>query len=176
MVLVETNEVDDDSDTEVEDDQHLSQELIAAINSTSLKKVKRRLDAGDSVLLFGYKGHNVFHYAIRAGGRRVLNELLECDPIKNNLWVLNRPDDDGEPPLHLGLELGNIEMMAALLNAGANVNARDRNDFTCLEKALDGPRTDIVELLLSHKADESLFDSDLQRRLDSIKIIRDQRS
>jgi ankyrin repeat protein len=171
-----------DSDTDIDDTppDALSQDLIDAIDSTKPSNVKLRLKAGDLIFARGINNCNALHYAVKAGGRRVLLELLKSKELRNNSKAINRPDGDGENPLHLAIRLGRLELASELLNAKADVNALDNYGRTILEKALKGNKDDIVELLLKHDADEKLLgnhsDPTVRRRLVQIKQIIRSRS
>jgi ankyrin repeat protein len=56
-------------------------------------------------------------------------------------------------PLNLAIQWSSIELVAALLDAGANPNAIDESGFTTLFMAIGGKRLDVVRLLLLHGAD-----------------------
>eukprot|EP00004_Rigifila_ramosa_P024923 TRINITY_DN7327_c1_g1_i2.p1 TRINITY_DN7327_c1_g1~~TRINITY_DN7327_c1_g1_i2.p1 ORF type:complete len:573 (+),score=136.56 TRINITY_DN7327_c1_g1_i2:35-1720(+) len=81
----------------------------------------------------------------QAGAR----ELLEC------------PDIDGDLPLHLALTMrkgasDDLEVVACLLGAGADPNARNRSGNAALH--LGVKRIDAVSLLLQHSADPNIGD------------------
>jgi ankyrin repeat protein len=172
-----------ETETDNEDERGvLSKALIMAIGTRIPKEVKLRLKDGDSVLACDPNECNALHYAVKAGGKRVLTELLKCKEIRRNPGGVNIPDREGETPLHLAVRLGKTELVLELLNARADVNALDRYGRPPLERALGGNRDDIVEVLLKHKADESLLiherkmDATIARRLSQVKQIIKSRS
>lgn len=74
------------------------------------------------------------------------------------------PNESGLPcnftPLQIATGQGQIDIMALLLDAGANVNQRDCNGTSALMIACAGGRKESVNLLLAHGADVSLKDRD----------------
>lgn len=162
--------------------EFLSQALIEAIRTRKPKEVKLRLKDGDSVLARDNYDNNALHIAVKAGGRRVLAELLKCKEIKRNPAAINVPNGEGETPLHLAARWGRTELVEELLEAGADVDALDNYERPPLEGALRGNNyDDIVELLLQHNADESLLkhegriDRTIARRLSQVKQIINSR-
>lgn len=69
--------------------------------------------------------------------------------------LLKSHSSDGWTPLHLAAFFGHPELANALLDRGADVNARSTNamENTPLHAAAAGGRTDLVELLLKRGAD-----------------------
>ena len=62
------------------------------------------------------------------------------------------------PPLHLAAQRGDRDQAAALIAAGADVNAKDRNDLTALQYAAQADHPEVVELLLTKGADANAED------------------
>lgn len=56
-------------------------------------------------------------------------------------------------PLHMAARRGFADIAQALLNLGANVNARDRKNETPLQRAINCRRPTVVQLLTQHVAD-----------------------
>lgn len=88
--------------------------------------------------------------AAAAGRISSVMEKIDNDPA-----LLGSHSSDGWTPLHLAAFFGHAELAIALLDRGANVNARSTNAMknTPLHAAAAGGRTDIVELLLKRGAD-----------------------
>jgi len=80
-----------------------------------------------------------------------------ADAVRGLLAAGHRPDesgDDGMTPLMWAARYGAIHSMAALLDAGANANARDNhNRWTPLLHAIHKERPHAVRLLLERGAD-----------------------
>ena len=103
----------------------------------------------------------ILTYAIYWSPLRFIEELLAigADP--------NGHDHDGFPPLIAALNKTHphpgslarydvIEVMARLLDAGADPNQRGFNDWTALHTAVNERNADAVRLLLARGADPSL--------------------
>ena len=58
-------------------------------------------------------------------------------------------------PLHSAVAAGSREIVAALLSAGADVNARQEGEFTPLMAAEQDEDVDMARLLMDHGAEES---------------------
>jgi ankyrin len=151
--------------------------LITAIGTRKRREVKQCLKNGDSALACDYNGCNALHYAVRAGEKRVLAELIKCREVRRNPGAVDVPDDEGETPLHLAIKLGRTELVHELVNANADVNAPDKYGRPPLERALSANRDDIVEILLEHDANENLLihengiDATIWQRLSQVKQI-----
>lgn len=79
-----------------------------------------------------------------------LKELLDDGSLD-----LTAVDDDGKTPLHQAIDLGDEDLAVSLVDAGADVNLRDRWGNTPLWRAVyHAPGTGaIVDALLAHGAD-----------------------
>jgi ankyrin repeat protein len=88
--------------------------------------------------------------AAAAGRVASVMEQIDTEPA-----LLESHSTDGWTPLHLAAFFGHPELANALLERGANVNARSTNAMknTPLHAAAAGGRTDIVELFLKRGAD-----------------------
>jgi ankyrin repeat protein len=92
---------------------------------------------------------DVFHCCVAGRTRDVLQEI-DRDP-----YVLQAHSSDGWTPLHLAAFFGHPDLAKALLDRGADVNARSTNAMknTPLHAAAAGGRTELVDLLLHRGAD-----------------------
>ncbi|MGH1413032.1 MAG: ankyrin repeat domain-containing protein [Pelagimonas sp.] len=88
--------------------------------------------------------------------------IIECAPIATITWMIRKGitlryrDDDGDCPLHSCLERDKddvLEVMAILINAGADVNAHGCQDWTPLHLAAIRDNVPAVRLLLTSGAD-----------------------
>jgi ankyrin repeat protein len=96
--------------------------------------------------------------AIAVGDAACVKTLLKEKPA-----LAASKDDDGPhvlmdspravPALHRATELGQTEVVALLLEAGAPVNEKDSAEDTALHHAADWGREEIVRLLIRHKGD-----------------------
>lgn len=65
---------------------------------------------------------------------------------------LNAPDSDGTPPLIYASCFGHDDVVSALINAGANIDNQDRNQWSSLMWAMTNRHKDIVKMLLDNGA------------------------
>jgi ankyrin repeat protein len=108
----------------------------------------RQRDTADYLLSLGPK-LDIFNSCVAGDTRRVLAEI-EANPS-----LLETHSTDGWTPLHLAAFFGWPELATALMDAGANVNARSTNAMknTPLHAAAAGGQETAVGVLLKHGAD-----------------------
>jgi ankyrin repeat protein len=87
--------------------------------------------------------------AVRCGGVERVTELLAKDRT-----LATSPDRNGDPIVfHLHPEIARLdEMIAVLIAAGADLNARRRDGSTLLERAIAGGAVDFADRLRQHGA------------------------
>jgi ankyrin repeat protein len=89
--------------------------------------------------------------AARSGDAERVRELLATDPS-----LANARDKDGSTPLHCAAWKGHLAVAELLLDAGADVNARNQNEHygdTPLHAAAHGNQRAVAELLIERGAD-----------------------
>ena len=90
------------------------------------------------------------HMAARSASALMARSLTE----RNSSWV-NMRASYGRTPLHIAAEEGSADVCEALLESGADVNAKDDRGrtplFCCVEKRVDGD-VECMEVLFKHKA------------------------
>ena len=110
------------------------------------------LDAdADLIKAYSEDGYTPLHFAAYFGRGSALRLLLDrgadvAAVAKNEMEV---------QPLHSAVAKGGREVVAALLRAGADVNARQQGGFTPLMAAEEHEDEDMVRLLMDHGAEES---------------------
>jgi len=72
--------------------------------------------------------------------------------LQSNRGLVNQKEP-GTPALHSAVKLGRKEIVAVLLDRGADVNIRDAHSSTALHVAAFWGREEIAKLLIEHKAD-----------------------
>lgn len=90
------------------------------------------------------------HSAVALGAIDELRAIVARDPD-----VLNRPMDAANQrrrPLHLAITKRQRESLVALLELGADTEARDRSGLTPLDQAALGEQTEYAQLLIEHDA------------------------
>jgi ankyrin repeat protein len=87
--------------------------------------------------------------------------------LRENPSLANTPDLDGEYPLHHAATSGNVEAARMLIEAGADVHARERSYHTPLSWAMIEGTHPVARLLIQHGATYDLWVAaafgDLQR-------------
>ena len=88
------------------------------------------------------------HKAVRTGDAAKVRQWLAQAPS-----LVNERDSLGDTPLHVAVQMGNLELTELLLAAKADVNAKAHAGWTALHWAAYWGNTQMVELLLRNKAD-----------------------
>jgi len=97
------------------------------------------------------EGHNEIINAAKTDDLAQLKSLLATDAA-----LVHARDVDGSTPLHCAVWKGHQEIVAFLLNAGADVNAHNSNErwgTTPLHAAAHANQAAIAALLIKHGAD-----------------------
>lgn len=88
-----------------------------------------------------------------ANGKPLLNDLVRWGQIPAVLWLLkhdaspNIPDDTGWTAVHQAASRGNARMLEALLDAGGDLNRRDRSGNTPIEIARRNGRDKLLSVM-----------------------------
>ncbi len=102
--------------------------------------------------------------AAKAGDVEMVRSLLESDA-----GLIGARDSDGSTALHCAAWKGHPAVVALLLGAGAEVNARNHNEHwgtTPLHAAAHANHAPIVRLLLDHGADPGALDQNGRTPMD----------
>lgn len=94
--------------------------------------------------------------AAKSGGVSRIKELLATDR-----GLINARDKDGSTPLHCATWKGQQEVVALLLESGADVNAHNANEHwgtTPLHAAAHANQAAIAQMLIDHGADVNAKD------------------
>jgi tyrosine-protein kinase len=98
-----------------------------------------------SVKLHGVQ--NLLHRATAAGSDKVVSELLQCGGRD-----LTAKNHDGQCAVHLAAFYGHVEVLAKLIDYGANVNVADSSGYSPLHVACQSNKAETVRLLLEARA------------------------
>lgn len=160
-----------DLDFQMEEVEKNTALMIAAENG-NFEIVKTLVEAGADVNLKSIYGEHALSMAAHIGnrkifdylypltipeytiGRKVLKEAIRSKNIVrgiNGLWK----DKEGKTALIYAIEdHENLEKIRLLIQAGANVNAKDNNGNTALSLAQKAGNTEIIKLLIEAGAKE----------------------
>ena len=107
--------------------------------------------------------------AARTGNLEAIQQHIKATSNLNE-----KAPDSGGSPLHTAAVFGHLEAVQALVQAGADVNARNNDGATPLLVAAFFCRTEIVQHLLAHGADKQAKDKAGTTALDSVSVPFDQ--
>lgn len=162
LVLIVEELIEGDVDVDAVDGQGLSA-LYYAIEEEHIAVMRRLLRAGAHVDAWGgdRAGHDygpkrtrkscesLVHAVVRSGDLRLLNVLIE-EGIDVDLEMR---DTWGCTPLHIAAMLGDVKMMRALLDAGADPNAVDDTGRFVLHYAAGAQGPHAIVVLLDEGVD-----------------------
>ncbi|TMW58398.1 hypothetical protein Poli38472_009957 [Pythium oligandrum] len=106
--------------------------------------------------------------ALDSDGQSLLHLVAMYNVIEDDVHLevmshalnLDVRDANGNTPLHLAAAYESLEVTIALIDAGADVNARNDYEATPLHLAAPNGYDTIVQLLIQHGADVNAVDSD----------------
>jgi len=100
------------------------------------------------ILMIGSFQKRLFFEAVRSGDLARVKELLADKPklVRSKTFM-------GETSLHLAVTAGSNDMVAFLLESGAEVNAKDSSNITPLHLAAFNGNVSVAETLLKAGAD-----------------------
>lgn len=96
------------------------------------------------------RGYTLLSYATLRGNEKLIEDLIERGED------VNRPDLDGDTPLHIASAEGKVKAVQVLLKHKANINGLNTDGSTPLRHALDYDQIEIVKLLIKEGADLNL--------------------
>ena len=97
-----------------------------------------------------------------------VDDLSIIEDPGSTAWTMLQPEDRYHSPnvmndeslVYIAARSGSLEMVNALLNAGADPNREGGHECTALQVACCGGSTDIVETLLNHGANANVYGGD----------------
>lgn len=99
----------------------------------------------------------MLNLAASNGDAQKVKRIVEGDGRK--FVDLNAPDSEGTPPLIYASCFGHEDVVAALINAGADINNQDRNQWSSLMWAMTNRHKDIAKMLLDSGANTDVKSS-----------------
>ena len=118
-----------------------------------ISMILRFLDKGDDINMLDSQGNNALMIAVLNKQRESVRTLIKRDAN------VNLRNQDGKSALWYSVESGDLPITKLLLDAGAEVNVQD-NEFgqTPIFIAAQKNYTDLVSLLVAHRADANIKD------------------
>ncbi|CAG0922161.1 unnamed protein product, partial [Notodromas monacha] len=121
--------------------------LNASDSSSSLAKIKDEEEAAVAAAAVDAEGRPVLHLAVLSeDGHREATATKTI--LARGIPDVNQADSEGRTALHLAAGLGNVAAAEALVNAGADVAAKDNAGMTPLGRATAQCQVDVVAKLL----------------------------
>jgi ankyrin repeat protein len=150
-----------DPNTEFIDEDGTAHNLLMdAIIVENVEFAKLLIEKGADIYYSDDRDVSTLLQASHRGMTEVVELLLsKHDPEKKPSY-LEQPSDDGVSPLIAAASEGHVEIVKALLKAGADVNSKDKDATTALMAASARGHKDVVEALLEAKPDVNLQNED----------------
>lgn len=136
--------------------------IHGAANIEKIALVKRLIKEGSPADPVDKSGETPLHNAAHRGNALLVKYLLKAGAKPN-------PVEDRESPLHVAVQYGrkNKEVVQLLLDAGADVNAKDSRGTTPIQLA----SKEFVELLKARGAKEDIFVAIRHKKIDLARKI-----
>ena len=99
-----------------------------------------------------FLGNSVLFASVTWKASRSASTLIEADARSNDKELLNAKNLAGKTPLHEAARIGDSDLLAILLRAGADVNAADEIGATPLVDAVNTGSADTARALLEYGA------------------------
>ncbi len=96
------------------------------------------------------EGQNLLHLVAKLGDAKLLNKIK--DNFKDAKGTIDKVDNNGRTPLYYAIEAGNLDIMNALIYAGANFTAEDKDGRTPLYYAIEFYQQEIANSLIARGA------------------------
>ncbi|WP_425383714.1 ankyrin repeat domain-containing protein [Wolbachia endosymbiont (group A) of Microdon myrmicae] len=124
----------------------LNEQLLVAVRSNDVNKVKDLVSKGASVDTKDSDGWTLLHHTARRGYLEVAEFLIEKGAD------INAEDKYGKKPIQRAAEDNNKNIITLLLSKGVNINDTDKNGRTSLYWASYNGNLDAVKYLISQGA------------------------
>ncbi|KAK3237696.1 hypothetical protein CYMTET_52248 [Cymbomonas tetramitiformis] len=139
----------DTPSTEVMNPWEQSTQLHDAASAGDLAAVQSLIARGANVNTLNMHERTPLFLAAVGRHVEVVNTLLSCGLVND----VSPRDECGSTPLQWAVRIGAVEVVSALLKAGADVgDATDENNWTALHEASQQDLVDMAALLMAHGA------------------------
>lgn len=133
------------------------------LHVSTLRTGRLLLEAGAQIYLEDKDNKNVLHYALQ----RDMISIHECRQLLRYDVPVNTRDSEGRTSLHQACIAGAHEVVLALIEAGADIEAYSKGIGTPLHTAARLDLADCVKALVESGADlDAMFDKDGRNALD----------
>ena len=134
------------------------QTLITKYSPFAIGEFKTRLDTfiTSQLLLLEVKSNALFNLLklpVTKETQEQVNDLINANPL-----LVYATDVDGYTPLHWAASEGHTEIAQALLDNGADIEARGSSGYTPLHWAAQNGQTEIAQALITARADVNARD------------------
>jgi len=136
----------------------IDEELIAAFEKHSTKRMKEALDKGANVDAQDRMGRTCLMRAAQAGDEGMMNFLLGHWAGKGMNPSMSAEDNEGRTALAYAAKAGKANAAQILVSKHTSVNTCDKHRQTPLMHAAMGGHLETVKLLVGHIADVSAKD------------------
>lgn len=126
--------------------------LHFAAEKNSVDSIIALIEAGANIDLIGYGGRTPLFEAIAWNRVEAVKFLVEAGANVNFRVNLASSVANGESPIHTAALFADTEIMAALLDAGADIDAQPKHGKKAIDYAIRGKRKEIVQFLLERGA------------------------
>ena len=134
----------------IQEDNRLMTPILIACNDNNLEAVKILLESGTDInKKHRENGKTPLIYSAANGYVDLVRFLITKPGI-----LINAKDKEGRTALIHSVSFARKDVLALLIEAGANVNARTNSDESALSIALKGGRSEIVAILKQAGAKE----------------------
>lgn len=127
--------------------EQLNEQLLEAVEDANVDSVKNLLEKGADVNTTDTYGRTPLRLAVDEdeNATKIVKALLEkgAEPDKVR-------DTNMTTPLQIAAEIGNVEIVKALLAAGADANIRNNHNKTPLELAEYEGQTEVMKIIQEH--------------------------
>uniref|UniRef100_A0A182UHY9 Uncharacterized protein n=1 Tax=Anopheles melas TaxID=34690 RepID=A0A182UHY9_9DIPT len=132
--------------------------LHLAVLTEQPKAVRRLLVGGINQRIRDMDGNTALHLACSLGRAQIAKELLtpsSCSELSQGVSYTKLPQDleqwnyDGKTCVHLAAEAGSMETLRCLINAGADINAREgKSGMSALHISIEKGNEELANFLL----------------------------